>query len=273
MKKSIIVLLIILVLTGCTSTPKQPEQVKVSNTIVPLTDSVKTYAASVVSELSGEEYYLTNGIVALSVNKDAQPSNGSQTTLYPVYCNEELACIIVDATEMTFITIDSSVKSYLEKEVALVEVEGSIYAVNSSNSVLIYGEEKSDNMSILKKINSVDYVLSLDQANADKTIIEKEITGTDNTIFVDGLEYSNSRIIVQFVEGDINSQIADFEKFCNGKLKSALDSVAIYVFTFDALDADALLDLLDDALALDYVQNAELDGVVHTWNSDNTVAY
>lgn len=73
--------------------------------------------------------------------------------------------------------------------------------------------------------------------------------------------YANDRIIIRFEEGNREEQIADYEKVCNGKVQSDINTGNIYIFVFEPLsdkEMQKLLDLSDD---LPYVKAASLDKI------------
>ena len=105
----------------------------------------------------------------------------------------------------------------------------------------------------MKKIQK----LKLKKNNLGTHVIS--LTGPGMNTDGNGNYYSNRRIVVKFTEGDIERKVADFEAFCNGKLKSTVKSSGAYVFLVEQRSYLEMKQLVEQANALDYVSSAFMD--------------
>jgi len=249
MKKLITLMVFCILLAGCTA--KKPVVTNEKLSIEAIPSEVFDFALSKFSDDSF--YYIGSGITVADLSDDGKVIS-NDLSLYPVYDNEEIHAIILNGSEMVYIN---------DLNVDEQQIRNGLVIVNNGNAYLINeGEEaipvriKSDkfNKKVLEKFELRKNINN--EFGNERKLLKGSNTVTDPET---GRKYSSSRLVVKFTEGDTDKKIADFEEFCQGKLKSTIKSIGLYVFEIEASNIKRLKYLVDQALQLDYVEDAHLD--------------
>ena len=248
MKKILVLVLAVMLLAGC-----QQQKTVIVNKILNVTE-VSSEVFNTAEKSIEEEgfFYLGTGIKAAEVSDEGDVSEGSYD-VYPVYLDDEYYGLLVNNAGNV-----SVVKTDIGNTLGtIISNNGNVYNVNEEGADLILGDRnrKLDD-SILNKIELKN--ISKENFGRERKLLKGSNTVTD---FSTGIQYSSKRIIVQFTDGDTEKKIADFEKFCQGKMTASIKSIGSYTFEIEPSSFKKLSLLVEKALELDYVSNAHLDEV------------
>lgn len=238
-----------ILLTGCTV--KKPVVTNEKLSVEEIPSEVFSFALSKLPDDSF--YYIGSGITVTDVSNDGKVIR-NDLALYPIYENEKMRAMVLKGSEMVYID-DLNVDEEKIKNCLVIVNNENVFLINDGGEAIAV-RVKSDkfNKKVLEK-----FELRINKNNEfgnDRRLLKGSNTVTDPDT---GRKYSSSRLVVKFTEGDTDKKIADFEEFCQGKLKSTIKSIGLYVFEIEASNIKRLKYLVDQALQLDYIEDAHLD--------------
>lgn len=185
----------------------------------------------------------------------------SADIIYTFYTDYQVTTLIMlHDGEYSVVNTDPEAMKALDKNLLtdfmIIRVHDSIYLVSSSEVLKLTSDddelEKKDS-DVMKKIQN----MTMKPSKLGSWV--NSLTGKGMNTDGKGNNYSNRRIVVRFTEGDVERKIADFESFCNGKLKSTVKGSGLYVFLIDQRNYLEMKELVEDAKKLDYVDDAFMD--------------
>ena len=250
--KKLLILLCVLFLTACNSNV-QSKTVSLKNETVAYDDAVIDLVKSAIVSDSDVSYQLSEGYRVINCD-DINNVTDSRFILYPVYQNEKLTNFIVKAKNNAVINVSEELASEINDSFAAIEVDGNVYILVNDRVIKVYGSSEVKDEKMKKLLKEVDL----------KTVIDKtNLTNIDTSSI-----FANTRIVVRFIDGDVDTYISEYSHFCNGSLKSYNQTTGNYVFVFEKLDDNKLKDLVENSKKLDYV----LDAFLETVNETNPVS-
>lgn len=253
MKKTVLFILIMLMLAGCS--PKLKPEVREADE-----KAVKVAEERAVIYDDGLTCSLSDGLVTIDYTQD-EPVIGNET-VYQFFHGETLNCLLIQGKDISVIEVDNVLSKALEGECAFVRIDDALILV-SDDQIIALEKEKvvNDNMrSKLRKLISKGMMVKLSSIKRNDLVLE--INNKDSGIVDDnGIRYNAGRITVRFTEGDRDQQIRDYAEFCNGTLVYRMRLSNVCVFEFQNKTLAELKDLVKRSTELDYVVSASLDGI------------
>ena len=257
MKKIIVVIVMALILLGCS---KDDIQLVENTKTIP--DDYLLDSISEETEGQGKRY-LGTGIKIGQIADFSMET--SETRLFPLFENDALKALVVyDTSGYRYINDENVltlVENNLGKEVTYVETDNSIYLVTENLIETIDGEHKAKDweVNIMKKLQKKKVSinpLGIKRIRLYDSILDgKVVTDPDS-----GLQYANSRIVVRFKDGDIEYMVKQITDYLEGRLRSVLDGS--YVFEIEPASYTVLMNKIDLIReVVEFVDDAFLDQV------------
>ncbi len=258
MKKILILLLILFMLSGCAANDiieKNRKEVV----------SFETVLDDVAEATQGQgERYLGTGIVMSRFVDGFIECSGR--VIYPLFEGDHIVMLIVYDYDKYFNITDeealSAVENNLGKSVSYVDRDPDIILVTGNSMNVIYGDNNCLKMfsrleeETMKKLQRIKMINPLGERKVrlyDHISDGHLVTDPDT-----GRQYSNSRLVVRFAEGNTGSYIKEFSDYCQGKLKS--QNGDLYVFEVTPASYTVLMNLIQMSKdTFKYVQDVFLD--------------
>lgn len=253
MKKLLCFIALCLLLSGCT----RPDDIIENKNINPdeIPSDVVLYASLVLKEKTGF-YYIGTGLEINNLSDEGKVLD-YVSYVYPVYEDDSLVCLIIHHEGLEELLSKDMIRTTLDpdEQYLLIRNNGRLVKIEEEGETVLGGEP---NMKIDERVTSKvrKRIKKTNDLGKEKVLIKSEKTVTDPRT---GKNYSSSRIVVKFTDGESDSNVAEFEQFCQGKLRSRIKSAGIYVFEVEPASFKRLSLLADQAMKLDYVTSASLD--------------
>lgn len=253
MKKTVLFILILFMLAGCS--PKFKPEVREADE-----KALKVAEERAGIYNDGLTCSLSDGLVTIDYNQD-KPVTGDET-VYQFFHGETLSCLLIQGKDISVIEVDDELSRALEGECAFVRIGDALVLVSDDQVVALEKEKViNENMrSKLRKLISKGMMVKLSSIKRNDLVLE--INDKDSGIVDDnGKKYNAGRIIIRFTDGDRDQQIKDYAEFCNGTLVYRMRLSNVCVFEFQNKTLAELKDLVKRSTKLDYVASASLDGI------------
>ena len=258
MKKILILLLILLILSGCAVN----DTIEVNRKAIVFFETVLDDVAE-ATQGQGKRYLGTGIVMSRFVDGYIE---GSGREIYPLFEGDHLVMLIVFDHDNYFNITDeealSAVENNLGKSVSYVDRDPNIILVTGNSMNVIYGDNNCLKMfsrseeEAMKKLQRIKMINPLGERKVrlyDHISDGHLVTDPDT-----GKQYSNSRLVVRFAEGNTESYIKEFSDYCQGKLKS--QNGDLYVFEVTPASYTVLMNLIQMSKdTFKYVQDVFLD--------------
>lgn len=226
---------------------------------------VKDYGFDMESELieyisdhfdKKQSYSLGNGIKVLDLDKKPD----SELQLFPVYCDDELAFLVLYGNETIYLSDPELLNSIVENDTYLIlKAEQNVYFVSREKLLLLSGEEKELPKKTIDKIDQIrNGTIEKNLMGIEKRAIRIEPEQEKQQPVINETRYYNDRIVVRLASDKVENKIRMYEAFCHGRVEETDSGDFTYVFMFEPLDSNNLQILLDASKALSYVLDASL---------------
>ena len=258
MKKILILIVISLMLFGCAGN----DTIEVNRKAIVFFETVLDDVAE-ATQGQGKRYLGTGIVMSRFVDGFIE---GSGREIYPLFEGDHLVMLIVFDHDNYFNIIDedalSAVENNLGKSVSYVDRDPDIILVTGNSMNVIYGDNNCLKMfsrseeEAMKKLQRIKMINPLGERKVrlyDHISDGHLVTDPDT-----GKQYSNSRLVVRFAEGNTESYIKEFSEYCQGKLKS--QNGDLYVFEVAPASYTVLMNLIQMSKdTFKYVQDVFLD--------------
>ena len=262
MKKNLILICLLLVLSACGS-----EKTLVLNKNIDAENISSVVFKQAKEHVSNREgfYYIGNGVTVPEITAEGKTTD-AVTALYPIYGDNVLVSLLIEAPDGSISFEDDTELTVFNDNVMIVSYEDSLFMIDEGGEIVIAGDKT-------KKLDNRIIEMLIKDGRSDNALGKKrKLIKWDNVVtdISTGLQYSSSRIVVVFEEGDREKMVSDFAEFCGGTLKSSIKSIGQYTFEVEPSSYLRLKELVDKAMELDYVKTAHLDEQKQK-NSSSTV--